>query len=87
VPDRAIDSDQGQKVLLTVNEKSQVVTRPVQVGALHDGLRAIADGLDPADRVIVNGLVNVRPGMVVQAEDQATAAAAAPVDASASARD
>ena len=34
--------------------------------ALHDGLRAIEDGLKPGERVIVNGLQAVRPGITVE---------------------
>ena len=66
VTDRAIDTDQGQKVLYIVNEKNEVVSRPVRLGALHDGLREITDGLKPGERVIVNGLQQVRPGVTVE---------------------
>ena len=45
VSDRAIDTDQGQKIVYVVNDKNEVVSRPVRLGALHDGLRAIEDGL------------------------------------------
>jgi RND family efflux transporter MFP subunit len=66
VSDRALDTDQGQKILYVVNDKNEVVSRPVRVGALHDGLRAIEDGLKPGERVIVNGLQLVRPGITVE---------------------
>ncbi len=66
VSDRALDSDQGLKILYVVNDKNEVVSRPVRVGALHDGLRAIEDGLKPGERVIVNGLQLVRPGITVE---------------------
>ena len=66
VSDRAVDSDQGQKILYVVNEKDEVAARAVRLGALHDGLRAIEDGLKPGDRVIVNGLQLVRPGITVE---------------------
>jgi RND family efflux transporter MFP subunit len=66
VSDRALDTDQGQKVLHVVNQKNEVVTRPVRLGALHDGLREITDGLKPGERVIVNGLQQVRPGIIVE---------------------
>src|SRR5262245_40208080 len=66
VTDRAIDTDQGQKILYVVNEKNEVVSRPVRVGALHDGLREITEGLKPGERVIVNGLQQVRPGVTVE---------------------
>jgi RND family efflux transporter MFP subunit len=66
VSDRALDTDQGQKILYVVNDKNEVVSRPIRVGALHDGLRAIEDGLKPGERVIVNGLQLVRPGITVE---------------------
>jgi RND family efflux transporter MFP subunit len=66
VTDRALDTDQGQKIVYVVNDKNEVVTRPVRVGALHDGWREIEDGLKPSDRVIVNGLQLIRPGAVVE---------------------
>jgi RND family efflux transporter MFP subunit len=66
VSDRALDNDQGQKVLYVVNDNNEVVSRPIRVGALHDGLRAIEDGLKPDERVIVNGLQLVRPGLTVE---------------------
>jgi RND family efflux transporter MFP subunit len=65
VPDRAVDDDQGRKVLRVVNEKNLVVSRPIQVGALDDGLRVIEGGLEHDDRVIIRGLMQVRPGMTV----------------------
>ncbi len=66
VSDRAIDTDQGQKIVYVVNEKNEVVSQPIRVGALHDGLRAIKDGLKSGERVIVNGLQQVRPGITVE---------------------
>jgi RND family efflux transporter MFP subunit len=66
VSDRALDTDQGQKILHVVNDKNEVVSRPVRLGALHNGLREIADGLKPGERVIVNGLQQVRAGGTVE---------------------
>jgi RND family efflux transporter MFP subunit len=66
VSDRAIDTDQGRKIVYVVNEKNDVVSRPVRLGALHYGLRAITEGLEPGERVIVNGLQQVRPGIIVE---------------------
>ncbi len=66
VTDRAIDTDQGEKVLYIVNKKHEVVSRPVRLGALHDGLREITGGLKPGEQVIVNGLQQVRPGATVE---------------------
>jgi membrane fusion protein, multidrug efflux system len=66
VTDRAIDNDQGQKILYVVNDNNEVASRPIRVGALHDGLRAIEDGLRPGEPIIVTGLQQVRPGVTVE---------------------
>jgi RND family efflux transporter MFP subunit len=66
VSDRALDTDQGQKILYVVNDKNAVVSRPVRLGALHDGLREITGGLKPGERVIVKGLQQVQPGVIVE---------------------
>ena len=66
VSDRVLDTDQGQKILYVVNDKNEVVSRPVRLGVLHDGLREITDGLKLGERVIVNGLQLVRPGLTVE---------------------
>jgi RND family efflux transporter MFP subunit len=65
VSDRSLDNDQGQRILYVVNDENKVVARPIRVGALHDGLRAIQEGLQPGERVIVSGLPQIRPGLVV----------------------
>ena len=66
ITERAIDTDQGQKILYVVNDKNEVRSHPISVGALHDGLRVIEDGVQPGERVIVNGLLQVRPGVTVE---------------------
>jgi RND family efflux transporter MFP subunit len=66
VTDRALDNDQGQTVVYVVNDKNEVASRPVRVGQLHDGLRAIEEGLNLGERVIINGLQQVRPGLTVE---------------------
>lgn len=67
VTDRALDTDQGQKILYVVGQDKHVVARPVKVGALHDGMREISEGIESNDQVIVNGLLQVRPGITVEA--------------------
>ena len=66
VSDRAIDTDLGRKIVYVVNDENEVVARPIRRGLLHDGLRAIEDGLKAGERVIVNGLQAVRPGVTVE---------------------
>jgi RND family efflux transporter MFP subunit len=65
ITDRAVETDQGQKVVYVVNQKNEVVSRPVRLGPLHHGLREITEGLNAADRVITSGLQQARPGVTV----------------------
>jgi len=69
VTDRAMGSDQGQKILYLVNAKNEVEQTDVTVGLVQDGLRVIEQGLKPDDRVIINGIQRVRPGVVVDPKE------------------
>jgi RND family efflux transporter MFP subunit len=66
VNERALDTDQGQKVVYVVGEKNVVATRPVRLGVLENGLREVTDGLKSGEQVIVTGLQQVRPGATVE---------------------
>ena len=65
VTERALGTDQGQKFVYVVNANNEVEARPVELGALHDGLREITAGLDPNEQVIINGVLRDRPGVTV----------------------
>jgi RND family efflux transporter MFP subunit len=73
IPDAAVVSDQAHKVVLTVADDNKVVGKPVTLGGMARGLRVVASGLSPADRVVVSGLANpfVRPGAAVEAREGA----------------
>jgi len=66
VSERAIGRDQGQSFVYVVNAENEVVYRQVKLGALHDGMRVIADGLTAGERIVTNGLQRVRSGVKVQ---------------------
>jgi len=66
ISERAIDTDQGQKIVYVVDKDNKVAVRPIQLGALHDGLRVVDEGLTAGDQVIVVGLQQVRPGLLVE---------------------
>jgi RND family efflux transporter MFP subunit len=70
IPDGAIVSDQSNKVVLTVGPDNKIVSKPVTLGGFALGLRVVTGGLQPSDRVVVDGLANpfVRPGAVVTPE-------------------
>jgi RND family efflux transporter MFP subunit len=65
VRDAAIGTDQDRKFVLVVGPGDTLVYRPIVPGRLVDGLRIVDSGLQANDRVVVNGLMRVRPGMKV----------------------
>ncbi len=67
VPDAAIGTDQAGKLVMVVQDDDMVVPKPVETGPLEDhAMRVVTHGLLPTDRVVVQGLMRVRPGMKVE---------------------
>jgi RND family efflux transporter MFP subunit len=68
IPDSAQLTDQSGRTLMVVQDDGTVVPRKVEIGALEDnGMRVITRGLLPTDRVVINGLMRLRPGLKVEA--------------------
>jgi membrane fusion protein, multidrug efflux system len=68
ITDRAVGTDQGQKFVLVVDQDNVVHARPVELGPVVEGMRVVRNGLGPDDRVVINGLMNARPGSKVTAQ-------------------
>lgn len=68
ISERAIGTDQSQKFVLALAENNTAVYRTVKLGGTVQDKRVVRTGLHPGDRVIVNGLQRVRPGMIVDPE-------------------
>jgi RND family efflux transporter MFP subunit len=68
IPDAAVIVDQSRQVVMTVAADGTVVPKVVVPGPMADGLREIASGLDPSDRVVIDGLLRARPGAKVTAQ-------------------
>lgn len=79
ISDRSVGTDQSQKFVLTVAADNTVEYKTVTLGPMIDGRRVVRTGLAAGDRVIINGLQRVRPGMTVIAESAPLNAAAATV--------
>ena len=72
VPEAALLNDQARKIVMTVAADGTVVPKVVRPGPNRGPeLRIIRSGLEPTDRIIISGLMRVRPGMKVAAEDGA----------------
>jgi len=65
VPQRAIQELQGAKTVLVVDDKNMVSVRSIKLGDKADKDVVVLDGLQPGDRVIVEGMQKVRPGSQV----------------------
>lgn len=62
VPDEAVGSDQNQRVVYIVGADGTVSTKPVRPGPRLYGYRAIREGMDGTETIVVNGLMRARPG-------------------------
>lgn len=62
VPDAAVVTDQTRKLLLVVDGKGTVASKPVELGQLVNGLRVVRKGLAPTDRIVIEGVQAAVPG-------------------------
>jgi membrane fusion protein (multidrug efflux system) len=67
VPQRAVIDQQGGTYTLVVTPDDMVESRRVALGATHDGMQQITEGLAAGERVIVDGVQKARPGQKVVA--------------------
>jgi multidrug efflux system membrane fusion protein len=67
IDERAVGNDLGKKFVLILKPDDTLEYRPVTLGTRIDGLRVVAEGLQPADVIVVNGLQHVAAGAKVQA--------------------
>ncbi len=74
IDDKAVGVDQDKRYVLVVDAEGKAQYRAVELGARHGEHRVVTSGLAPSDRVIVDGLAFVRPGMQVTPQDQAAQA-------------
>ena len=65
VSERAVGTDQNKRFVMVVGEDSLAAYREVTLGGTANGMRIVTSGLKPGERIIVNGLQRVRPGMPV----------------------
>jgi RND family efflux transporter MFP subunit len=73
VPDAAIGTEQARKFVLVVDDGNIARAKYVTLGPVVDGLRVVS-GLAANDRVVVNGLMRVRPGIKVTPQSSTAAA-------------
>ena len=67
IPDESIVTDQTRRLVYVIGQDGAVGLRPVETGPMVVGLRVIRAGLAPTERVILDGLARLQPGMQVEA--------------------
>jgi RND family efflux transporter MFP subunit len=73
IPDVAVQSDQGYRFVYVANEENKVERRDITIGRAHGPLREVVKGLTPQERLIVNGLMMLRPGAKVEVQEAKSA--------------
>ena len=68
VAPKAVLTDQHRKYVYVVGADNLAARRDVSLGRMADGLRVVTAGLQPGDRVVVDGVQKIFfPGMPVKA--------------------
>jgi RND family efflux transporter MFP subunit len=78
IPEQAILHDKDMTYVLVVNDRNVAERRAVTLGQFDKDMRVIEKGLGAEDRVIIAGLVGVRPGDTVEPRRKALAAPSEP---------
>jgi len=73
VPDAAIGTDQARKFVFVVEPDNSVKQAYVTLGQTVGDMRVVREGLTPDSRVVVNGLMRVRPGVKVTPQEEGAA--------------
>jgi len=66
IPQRAVQQNQSIQLVYTLDSSNKVEARPVKTGPRVGEMWLVERGLEPGDRVIVEGLLTVRPGLIVK---------------------
>ena len=70
VSERAIGTDQAQKYVLTLTATNTAAYTAVKLGPTVEGKRIVRSGLLAGEKIIVNGMERIRPGMPVTPREQ-----------------
>ncbi|MBB3103206.1 efflux RND transporter periplasmic adaptor subunit [Azomonas macrocytogenes] len=69
IQDGAVGTDLGRKFVLVLGTDHKVAYRAVELGPKLEGLRIVRGGLQPGERIVINGLQRAAPGSTVDPQD------------------
>jgi multidrug efflux system membrane fusion protein len=74
VSERAVGTDQDKRFVFVVGADDKAIWRQVTLGGTANGQRIVSAGLEPGERIVVNGLQRVRPGALLAPQPAEAAA-------------
>ena len=81
VPERAVMSGAQGRFVWVLDEQDVAAMRPVQISAVVSDRAVLSGGLEPGERVVVEGVLKVRPGAPVAIAPAGPADAPPPAEA------
>lgn len=69
VPQQAISTDQNKNYVFIVGKDNRVIYREVSLGKEYGNQRIVLKGLEPGDRVVINGMQHIKVGELVNPEE------------------
>lgn len=63
IPIRAVGTDQDRKFVYVLDESGTAQYRQVRLGAESGPLVVVEEGLSPSDKVVIDGILRLRPGV------------------------
>ena len=74
IPQQAVMEEQSSRTVYVVDAANKVVLRTVILGERIENQVIVRDGVKPGERVIIDGLQKVRPGVIVTPAEKSLAA-------------
>ena len=65
IPQSAVAIDQTGPYVFVVDQDNKVEQRRVRIGTVRDGLAVVNEGIEPGERVVVQGQQRIRAGIIV----------------------
>ena len=69
IPEQAVTELQGNRLVAVVDSENKIAMRPVKMGERSGGIWQVIEGVKPGERVVVQGLLKVRPGSPVTVKE------------------
>jgi membrane fusion protein (multidrug efflux system) len=69
IPEQAVTEIQGNRLVAVVDSENKIAMRPVKLGERSGGMWQVIEGVKPGEKVVVQGLLKVRPGSPVTVKE------------------